>query len=97
MRSLKAIFVVIMALSLSSCITRKQIEATIWRNNAPVPQDLCSRVPELRDYGLYRKLDSGKLEFISVCNPVMRQMLSIHEKDLQKILDELLPKPEDRN
>ena len=71
--------------------TRKQINATVWLNNAPLPKELCDLKPELQKYGFYRKLDSGSLEFISFCNPLATKWLSIHESDFNKLLDEYLP------
>jgi hypothetical protein len=72
---------------LTSCLTRKEIEATIWLNNAPIPASLCKEGVEKR--GFYRRLDSGKIEFVSFCSPEAKQWLSIHKDDLQKILDQL--------
>lgn len=72
---------------LTSCLTRKEIEATIWLNNAPIPASLCKDGVEKR--GFYRRLDSGKIEFVSFCSPEAKHWLSIHKDDLQKILDQL--------
>lgn len=91
---------IILTIALTSCITRKEVQAHIWLNNfmgdgtsgsTVYIKDLCDRTPELNTVGFYRVLDSGKKEFISVCNPIARNMLSITRADFQKILDENLP------
>lgn len=76
-------------LSLASCITRKEIEATVWRNNAPIPAAICAATPELHDYGFYRQLNDGGFEFVSFCAPEASQWLAIHESELKRILDRL--------
>lgn len=60
--------------------------------NAPFPAELCQKEPDIARYGFYRRLDSGQLEFVSFCNPEARRWLSIHERDLEEILNETLPK-----
>ena len=84
----------ILCLVLNSCITRGEVEAYTWLNNTEALAELCQKTPELKDYGFYRKLNDGKLEFISFCNPLAKRMISIIDSDLQKILDENLPKNE---
>jgi hypothetical protein len=54
--------------------------------------DLCNRTPELNDYGFVRKLDTGKLEFISFCNPDAYNMLSMTASDYENLLKGLVPK-----
>ena len=82
-------------LGLTSCKTptRPEIEANLWLTNAPIPQEICEREPALKDYGLYRKLNSNELEFISFCEPEVRHWLSIHERDLKNLLDKYVPEP----
>jgi hypothetical protein len=63
----------------------------MWLTNAPVPVDVCEREPLLKDYGLFRKLNDGKLEFISICNPQIKHWLSIHEIDFKDLLDKYIP------
>jgi len=48
-------------------------------------------VPSLWDYGFYRRLNTGQLEFISFCDPRAADWIAVHKADLKKILDELLP------
>lgn len=72
----------------SGCrISRSEIEAAVWLNNAPLPQDVC-RGPA-KDYGFYRRLNDGRLEFVSFCRPEAKNWIAIHKDDLQKILDRL--------
>lgn len=83
-------------LCLTSCKapTRAEINATIWLNNSPLPKELCFQgevKTVLWDYGFYRKLDSGKLEFISFCDPSASQWLSVYKDDFNRMMDEYLP------
>lgn len=71
-------------------MTRSEIRASLWLNNG-LPKDLCEREAALWDYGFYRRLDSGQLEFIPFCSSEVRRYFAIHEIDLNAILDETLP------
>jgi hypothetical protein len=82
----------LICLASSGCITRGQVEATIWLNNLPVPEEICLQVPALRQRGIVRRLDTGQLEFVSVCNPKINEFLSTHRTDFDRILDALIPK-----
>lgn len=75
----------------TGCVTRGEIEAAVWLNNG-VPQDVCDREPVLKDHGFYRRLNDGKLEFISFCDPTATDWLSMHKTDYARILDATLPK-----
>lgn len=75
-------------LFLVSCVTRNQINGYLWLNNIPVPQEICDREPLLKDYGLFRRLNNGNFEFISVCDQRMKQFFSMHKNDLARILNE---------
>jgi hypothetical protein len=72
----------------SGCISRKKIRAYIWLNNSPIPQEICAREPSLFDYGVYRKLNDGKLEFVSFCESKAKEFLSMHKSDFERILNE---------
>ena len=72
-------------------ITRKQVDAAIWLNNAPIPADICEREPQLKQYGFYRKLDNGKIEFLSFCKPSAGQWVAVYGPQFYKFLDALLP------
>jgi hypothetical protein len=79
----------------SGCISKEEIEATLWKNNSPIPQEYCDQIPQLQHYGFYRILNNGKLEFMSFCNPLARRWFAIYDEDMKKILDRLTV-PEDQ-
>jgi acid phosphatase class B len=68
-------------------VSRKKIEAAIWLNNFP-PKELCERNPELHQYGFYRKLNNGKLEFVSICKEEAKKYLTMYKDDLDEIMQE---------
>jgi hypothetical protein len=72
-----------------ACVSRKQINAAIWKVNTPIPSELCARESSLKDYGFYRKLNDGRLEFVSFCKEESRHFLSITEKDFENIMNEV--------
>lgn len=85
-------------LGASACPNRKQIRASLW-TVWPIPSSICEKAPELKPYGLYRKLNSGKWEFIPYCGLVdapreNHEFFAIYDDDLEKLLDGTLP--EDR-
>lgn len=84
----KCILAAIALLFLTSCITRGKIDAAIWLNNGPLPEEICLREPALKDYGFYRRLNDGKLEFLSFCDPKAREWLAMHQEDFNKLMDE---------
>jgi len=53
--------------------------------------ELCKELPELNQYGFYRKLNNGKLEFITFCKPEARKYISIHGDKFNQLLEQLLP------
>ena len=85
----------------TSCVNRAQIKAEIWLQSG-LPADLCERVPELKKYGQYRELDTGKYEFLGYCTEVqdntgkrytvVQGYYSINGQKFDSIMDELLPK-----
>ena len=80
-------------LSLNGCVTKAQVDALVWLNNLTELNKLCPSHPELKDYGFYRKLNDGKLEFISVCNPLVADLLSMQKGDYNNLMQGLVPKP----
>ena len=92
---------IFLMLTLSGCITRGKIEAMIWLNNG-IDQEICKREPKLNEYGFYRKLSDktcedaghpkGCIEFVSYCNPIIKDFAEIHRSDLVKIMNQTLPK-----
>lgn len=83
----------VLCLLLCGCqtVTRKQVDAAVWLNNAPIPTEICDREPQLKQYGFYRKLDDGKFEFMSFCKPGAEKWVGIYGPDFYKFLDALLP------
>jgi hypothetical protein len=73
------------------CISRSEIRAAIWLHNG-LPADVCEREPVLKDHGFYRRLDGGKFEFISFCDPESKHWLSMYDRDFENLLDKTLPK-----
>ncbi len=59
--------------------------------NLPVPADICEHAPELKLRGFYRRLNDGKLEFISICTPEVTQMNGVWGPHLREMLDKYLP------
>lgn len=82
------IFLFIASVSLFGCLSKQEIEATIWLNNG-LPVGICEKNPELYDFGFYRKLDDGDLEFISFCDPRSKEWFGIYKDDLNRILQTL--------
>jgi hypothetical protein len=68
-------------------VTRNQINSYLWLNNSPIPTEICEREPLLKDYGLFRRLNNGNFEFISICDARMKNFLSMHKDDLARILN----------
>ena len=88
---------------LMSCKTaiREEIDATIWLNNSPLPATICEREPELKNYGFYRRLNSGQLEFMSFCRPCTEGVkdcakfwLGIRDDDFNRLMDKYVPHPQ---
>jgi hypothetical protein len=59
--------------------------------NNGLPADLCEREPRLKDYGFYRRLDSGQLEFLSFCKPEAQRFFGIVDSELEELLNATLP------
>jgi hypothetical protein len=72
----------------SSCISPRKIKAALWINNLPVPEEVCKESPELKDYGIYRRLNDGSFEFVSVCDKVITEFFCMHKDALKGILNE---------
>jgi hypothetical protein len=69
-------------------VTRQRINAYLWVNNFPAPPEICDREPLLKDYGIFRRLNNGNFEFISMCDPRLKDFYSMNKEDLKKILGE---------
>jgi hypothetical protein len=90
----------IVLILLSSCISRRDIDAVLWSHDR-VPSSVCAREPKLEDLGIARKVNCTeelveigicrpgqitKTEFISVCQPEIKNYLSIEKKELEALL-----------
>ena len=54
-----------------------------------MPPEVCAAYPAIRDYGIYRELNSGQKEFVSICTQEITLYLSIYNEDLNNLLKEL--------
>lgn len=76
--------------SLQGCIKRAEVEAEIWSQTG-LPKELCDKIPELKQYGLFRILDGDQYELQSYCAEAHRYK-AMHENKLNEFLKELEPK-----
>jgi len=74
-------------MTFQGCVSRQELNAAIWLNNAPLPDELCDASPLNRLYGFYRRLNDGKIEFVSFCNPDAADWISMHKDDFKRLLD----------
>lgn len=74
-------------------LSRKEVEAAIWLTNFPLPADVCAKDPAISRYGFYRRLNDGRLEFFSICNPATDKWVGIYGPQLTDLLDKYLPEP----
>jgi hypothetical protein len=79
--------IILLLALVSSCVSRKKINAAIWLNNFPLPEDICEANPDLKQYGFYRKLNTGNFEFMSACKPAAKDWLSMHKDDFKKLMN----------
>lgn len=61
-------------------------------NNSPIPKELCESHEELGKYGFYRKLNNGKLEFVSFCDQEAARWVAMFEDDFYSLLNQYVPK-----
>lgn len=96
MRLALKLSIICLALSLSACVTKAQVEASAWLNNFDsIPKEYCGTAAHpgpLWNFAFYRKLDTGKLQIVRICNGQGHNMVSITSGDYLKILDALSPK-----
>lgn len=78
------------SLALTGCnsVTRKKIEAAVWATNAPIPAELCEREPEVSQYGFFRRLNDGRLEFVSFCKKEASLYVTMYSDDFERIMNE---------
>lgn len=87
---------------LQGCPNRTEVEAYFFMN-APICGlhagcetigNICEKYPDLKRFGIYRVLNSGKYEFVSYCDPLIADFQSINKRDLNRMLDKYLPEPQ---
>lgn len=103
----KSALLAVSLLTVSGCVSRGELKASLWLSNGMDPK-LCgpsqalSPNPSIWDYGVYRKLSDGKLEFVPYCkrdaegNPYAAHYFSIFDEDLNRVLDATLPEQGDQ-
>jgi len=92
-------------LLLGSCVSRREIDAIIWAHEK-IPNRLCNNEPELKQLGVVRTVDckflppgtcapdqKTKVEFISYCDPQIREHLSANKEDVRRLLEQAGIKP----
>ena len=84
------LLVSLVLLSALGCPSKKEIEASIWLNDG-LPLALCEQYPDLAKYGVYRQLNNGSQEFMSYCNPLVKDWLGIHKADFEKFVKATWP------
>lgn len=88
---IRALMGLLLLISFQGCLSRREIQAAIWLNNTPIPKEICEQVEDLKLYGFYRRLDSGKLEFMSFCNKEARNFIGMHKDDFERLLNSTIP------
>lgn len=92
----------LLLLSLSSCVTRQEVQADIWIVER-VPESICNQVPELWNYGINRVVlcknrptsqfcqhgEPSFEEFIPYCDKAVSEYLAMHHLDTEKWLNQL--------
>jgi hypothetical protein len=79
--------VVLLLISLlSSCRSWESAKPYIFLTSPEVPREIWEKSPEVCNYGLYRKLNTGQFEFISICNVEYHGFLAIHKDDALQVL-----------
>jgi len=68
-------------------VTRNRINSSLWFGIA-IPEDICEKSPEVKSYGIFRKLNDGNFEFVSICSDEYQDYFSIHKDDLERLLNE---------
>jgi hypothetical protein len=95
------ILLVLAFITLTGCPKRAEVRAEMWLQSG-LPADLCAKNPEIRQYGMYRRLNddvcekAGKkipcYELQRYCNAEAKKYLAIEEQRFNDLLDAYLPK-----
>lgn len=51
-----------------------------------MPSEICEQQPTLKDYGFFRRLNTGNFEFLSVCDERTREFYEMHKDDLARLI-----------
>jgi len=73
---------------LLGCINRKEVLAEVWLESG-IPAENCT--PKVAKSGVYRKLNNGKYEFISYCNPAITNSVRFNATKFYEVLNAELP------
>lgn len=96
---MKYFFYLWIFLFLTGCITRKEVLAQVWLHGA-IPEELCNKYPELKQYGIFRRLNddqNGKpqWEFLPYCEKdgikYVERYLGFNSEKFYEILNAELP------
>lgn len=76
----KGFFIILLC---TGCITlTPKFKGDVWLHDS-IPPELCMRYPDIQDFGIYRKLNDGSMEFIPYCDDEIKNYLSSHAKDVE--------------
>jgi len=82
----KFLALVILLTAFPGCVTRSRLNAYLWFGIA-IPEDICEKTPEIKEYGVYRRLNDGRFEFVSICSDEYEQFFSMRKTDLERLLN----------
>jgi hypothetical protein len=94
--SLRICLALLLLTILPACPNRVEIRAHFF-DNTGIPEHVCAKYPELWEFGMFRKLNDGKYEFVSYCKPEAQLYLDIYKDDLNNMLDKYLPEKRQGN
>ena len=92
--------ILLLGVLVQACVTRQQVESEIYMNDG-LPLELCERVPELRQYGIYRvvkcvdsrpECSHGEEfydELLPYCSLRIKEFLSADRVQVEKWLNEI--------
>ncbi len=88
------------AFAFTGCVSQGEIRAEVWLNSG-LPSELCTRYPEIKKYGSYRRLNDseclkrklhpGCVEFMSYCQSQYQKWVSMSGARFEELLKAYLP------
>jgi hypothetical protein len=78
----------------TTLIKKTDLGVAAWINNTDAMQDLCKKIPELKEFGFYRRIDLENLQFLSFCDKNSSRMIAFKDEDVEKILNSLQAGPD---